>query len=266
MERTTRASMAHIAEQRKSSLNMLAKGAGPSLAPPPTARPSLTNSRGDVGSHAAVLHAALGVRLYQLVNLVIDRKISKAAWPAWNAMCLKLRTNSEMLKQRALYRLPRIYQTAVHFLVHSALLTDTMLIAAHAGRLLRHGHSDPEWRTHALFGAVIDLILNLLLTWCLCVFLDAIDDMQTPFGGNSLDMPGLSYVTAAAELSLRTVTSSGKKSDRTSKLFEHLNGGLDESALLRGLNRKQDTKKEDLEVWRTILDRESRDEGADDEG
>ena len=90
--------------------------------------------------------------------------------------------------------------------------------------------------------------------------------MQTPFGGNSLDMPGLSYVTAAAELSLRTVTSSGKKSDRTSKLFEHLNGGLDESALLRGLNRKQDTKKEDLEVWRTILDRESRDEGADDEG
>ena len=116
MERTTRASMAHIAEQRKSSLNMLAKGARPSLTPPPTAGPSLTNSRGDVGSHAAVLHAALGVRLYQLVNLVIDRKISKAAWPAWNAMCLKLRTNSEMLKQRALYRLPRIYQTAVHFL------------------------------------------------------------------------------------------------------------------------------------------------------
>ena len=50
------------------------------------------------------------MRIYMLVDLVVDQKISRVAWPAWNAVCLKLRTKSEELKQRALFRLPSIYQ------------------------------------------------------------------------------------------------------------------------------------------------------------
>jgi hypothetical protein len=71
-------------------------------------------------------------------------------------------------------------------------------------------------------GASIDLVLNVTLVWCarttsiqavttfrpltlvhvhtssltrrcLCSFMNAIDDLQTPFGGKALDMPGLSY-------------------------------------------------------------------------
>lgn len=154
---------------------------------------TLANSRGDVSSDAAVMHAALGVRLYQLVDLVIKEKLSCAAWPAWNAVCMKLRGNSERLKQRALFRLPRIYQASVRFLVASTILTDTFLIASHAARLLRNANSDEGWRYHAYLGALIDFVLNLLLTWCLAVFLDAITDMQTPFGGEPVSEAALDW-------------------------------------------------------------------------
>lgn len=150
-------------------------------APPAQAKASLANARGDISSPAAALHAALGVRLYMLIDLVLDQKLSRAAWPAWNAVCLKLRSASEGLKHRALFRLPRIYQLSVRFLVASTLLTDTFLLAAHASRLLVHAQAEAEWSAHAFAGAAADLTLNLLLTWCLAVFLDAIGDMQTPF-------------------------------------------------------------------------------------
>ena len=104
---------------------------------------------------------------------------------------MKLRANSERLKQRALFRLPRIYQASVRFLVASTILTDTYLIASHAARLLRNTYGDDGWQRHAYMGALIDLILNLLLTWCLSVFTDAISDMQTPFGGETVSYPSL---------------------------------------------------------------------------
>ena len=53
------------------------------------------------------------------------------------------------------------------------------------------------------------------LVWLLAVFISTIDDMQTPFGGGTLDMPGLSYVCAAAELSLRIVRGGGQPNEIT---------------------------------------------------
>ena len=209
---------------------------------------TLANSRGDVSSPAAIMHAALGVRLYQLVDLVLEEKLSRAAWPAWNAVCMKLRSNSERLKQRALFRLPRIYQASVRFLVASTILTDTYLLASHAARLLRNVQADEGWMQHSYVGAAIDLGLNLLLTWCLSVFLDAIGDMQTPFGGEPLDMPGLSYVCGAAEVSLRMVVGAAttKESARKrpeeapNKLFAMLNRPLDKEAFLREMPKPEE--------------------------
>ena len=43
---------------------------------------------------------------------------------------------------------------------------------------MRNAHTDEEWRLHAYFGALLDLLLNLLLAWCLAVFVNAITDMQ----------------------------------------------------------------------------------------
>ena len=209
---------------------------------------TLANSRGDVSSPAAVMHAALGVRLYMLVDLVLEEKMSRAAWPAWNAVCMKLRSNSERLKQRALFRLPRIYQASVRFLVASTILTDSYLLASHSARLLRNAHdSDEGWAEHTYFGAVVDLLLNLLLTWCLAVFLNAIGDMQTPFGGETLDMPGLSYVCGSAEVSLRMMVGvEQSRPDATSKspaneLFGLLNQPLDRQRLMRTIPAAEQT-------------------------
>ena len=228
-------------------------------------RNTLTNSRGDVSSHTAVLHAAIGIRLYMLVDLVLEEKLSRAAWPAWNSILLKLRANSEKLKQRALFRLPRIYQASVRFLVAATVLTDTWLLASHAGQLLRHSDGEAQWRAHACFGALIDFCLNLMLTWCLAIFLDAITDMQTPFGGDFLDMPGLSYACAASELSLRMVQGangggpSSEKPDAPSRrLFEMLNGSIDRKILLRGLERLGRSKGKD--------DEEEEEEEEDEDG
>ena len=217
----------------------------------------LANSRGDVSSSAAVMHTAVGVRLYMLVDLVLEEKLSRAAWPAWNAVCMKLRTNSERLKQRALFRLPRIYQASVRFLVASTILTDSLLLASHAARLMRNVHPDDGWRQHAYVGALIDLLLNLLLTWCLAVFVNAITDMQTPFGGECLDMPGLSYVCGSAEVSLRMMVGAEQlhKSPRKDQahfgLFGLLNRPLDRKRLMHqqegAVRGKKDEEEEEEE-------------------
>lgn len=203
--------------------------------------PSLINSRGDVSSPTAMLQAALGVRMYMLVDLALTEKLSRAAWPVWNALCLKMRTNAECLKQRALFRLPRIYQASVRFFVSCAVLTDTFLLASHAAGLIRRSHADPEWAPHAYFGAALDFVLNIMLTWCLSVFLNAISDMQNPFGSETLDMPGLSYVCASSELTLRMVLGSSKLQSRAmssakpNKLFQLLNSELDRAQLMKGM-------------------------------
>ena len=43
---------------------------------------TFANSRGDVQSTTASLHAALGVRLYLLTEFVLSHNLSSASWPA----------------------------------------------------------------------------------------------------------------------------------------------------------------------------------------
>ena len=64
--------------------------------------------------------------------------------------------------------------------------------------------------------------------------------MQTPFGSEGLDMPGLSYVCAAADLSLRMLVNSSATSEEGTgvaashryRLFSVLNAPLDKAALM----------------------------------
>jgi len=224
----------------------------------------LANSRGDVSSQVAYLHAALGVRMYMLVGLVTKeskrRKISPVAWPAWNAVCIKLRSKSHELKHRALFRLPRIYQMAVRFLVTCAVVVDTFLLASHSGRaLLVHAlgsgsEATAQWRQHVYMGALVDFVLNMLFVWCVAAFINAIEELQTPFGSHPLDLPALSYVTGTAELSLRMTagcvrTDNNDRKSVTSRvptnatsaerLFALLNGPLDEQLLCADLSEDE---------------------------
>ena len=169
-------------------------------------RPTLANSRGDVQSKTAAMHAALGVRLYLLTEFVLDQKLSRASWPAWNSVLLNVRRASEKMKQQALFRLPRVYRFSVKYLVASALLTDTFILGARAGRMLVFARGTAEWSTHVYFGALVGLALNMLAVYLVSLLVQGLSIMEIPFASDTLDMPGLSYVSAAAETSLRMVT------------------------------------------------------------
>ena len=171
----------------------------------PAAGPSFSNSRGDVRSKTAALHSALGVRLYALTDFVLDQKLSRAAWPAWNQLLTQVLRASEGMKQRALFRLPRIYRYAVRYLIGSAIVTDTFILGARAGRLLLYASSHPDWLTFAWFGASALLVINLLVAYFVLLLVQGLSNMEQPFDQDLNSMPGLSYVCAAAEMSLRTV-------------------------------------------------------------
>ena len=78
--------------QRGDAGRIEAAMAGARRATLPTAM-SFSNSRGDVRSRTAALHSALGVRLYALAEFVLEQGLSKAAWPAWNALLMGVLTH-----------------------------------------------------------------------------------------------------------------------------------------------------------------------------
>jgi len=216
----------------------------------------LANLRGDVSSVPASLHAALGIKLYRLVNLVLDERLSRASWPAWNSVLLKLRSSSEAMKQRALFRLPRIYRTAVCFLVGSAILADSFILGSQTARLIAGASTHPEWRPHAYFGAICGLILNVVLSWFVSLLLLALSNMENPFASGWLDLCGLSYVCAASEMSLRMVTGAddeprnserftpdGEGASSVMRMFQR----LDTDGLLHGVGRDERDAEEDDE-------------------
>lgn len=110
-----------------------------------------------------------GLRLYRLIDLVLEEKLSRASWPAWNNVAMKLRSASEAMKQRALFQLPRVYRASVRFFVAAAVLTDTFVLGSASGRLLARAQDDPEWQRHVYFGAAVNLVLNAVLVWFVSV-------------------------------------------------------------------------------------------------
>lgn len=201
---------------RREELSLLVRSHQPSSSAPPNEQGvNLNNSRGDVRSRTAALHSALGVRLYALTDYVIDHRLSHAAWPAWNAQLKQVLNASEEMKQRALFRLPRIYRYAVRYLIYAAIVTDTFILGARAGRMLKHAFltaaaaagdgEASDWRTFAWFGASMLFVFNLLAAYFVLLLVQGLSNMEQPFDTEMNSMPGLSYVCAAAEMSLRAV-------------------------------------------------------------
>jgi hypothetical protein len=62
---------------------------------------------------------------------------------------------------------------------------------------------------YAWFALAVGFVLLLVLVAPVTLLIGACMDMEEPFGNDAMDMPGLSYVTAAAEQSLALVAGSG---------------------------------------------------------
>lgn len=167
-----------------------------------------SDSRKDVQSKAAILHAAMGVRLYRLIDLAIDTGLTRAAWPAWNPVLSGLRRSSEQMKQCALFRLPRVYRLGVAWVVGLAVLADTVILAAKTGRMLALAETHSNWWSHAVLGLVLGLFINLLVVYFVSVLMKGLRMMERSIGSEALDMPGLSYVMSTAETGLRLALAS----------------------------------------------------------
>ena len=170
---------------------------------------SLTNKRGDVQSKAAILYSALNVRLIALVRKAIKNKTTLAPWPIWGPALRNLRSTSNEVKQRALFRIPRVYRVCVRLVVFTTLLCDTFVLGANAGRLFR---AEYEYG-FAWLSLVLIALLDALVVSTATLLVSACVDMENPFGSDLLDMPALSYVTGTAETTLAMLPAQEGHSD-----------------------------------------------------
>ena len=139
---------------------------------------------------ALLIHiGAVGFLLWPqlLTEYVLDQKLSKAAWPAWNTVLVSVRKASETMKQQALFRLPRVYRYSVKYLVASAIVTDSFILGARAGRLISYARSHHEWLGHAWFGSVVGFALNLLAVYFVSLLVQGLAIMEMPFSSDTLD-------------------------------------------------------------------------------
>ena len=151
-----------------------------------------------------------------------------------NAVCMKLRSNSERLKQRALFRLPRIYQASVRFLVASTILTDSYLLASPPHACARVGRAPTYFNSvgRPFTQLAPHLVPRLRLPQRNWRYADAVWRRDARHAD-------LSYVCGSAEVSLRMMVGvEQSRPNATSKspaneLFGLLNQPLDRQRLVR---------------------------------
>ena len=157
---------------------------------------TLSNARGDVRSRASLVHSAMSVRLYRLVHCANELHLT--TMPAsWGAAVRNLRTTCEALKLTALYRMPPVYRAAVVGVLHITLFSDAFILATVVGRLFQS-----DYKYAALCASLVTVLLFAVVL-AASLILGAALDMERPFGGDAIDLPGLSYVSGAAEVTLR---------------------------------------------------------------
>jgi hypothetical protein len=143
-----------------------------------------------------VLYSALNTRLVRIVHKAIEQRATSAPWPLWAPALRGLRDASDAVRQRALFRIPRVYRLSVRVVVFVTLMCDNFVLGASVGRLFE---AEYEYATIVL---LLTTLLDALVVVSATLLVGVCMDMENPFGSGPLDMPALSYVGSAAETSL----------------------------------------------------------------
>lgn len=168
---------------------------------------SLVDLRGDVRSDVAMLYSAFQARLYRIVGELIDNKLTSAPWPTWGAALLNLSEATLGLQRRALYRMNKVYETSIIAVVLSTLLFDSFVL----GQIV--GQHWVDWAEHAWLTTTLATLLLLSAVFFVTLIVGTCIHMEEPFGKDPMDLPGLSYVTATAETTLRLLVPQGSPTD-----------------------------------------------------
>ena len=173
----------------------------------------LSNSRGDVRSRAGFIDSVFSVRIVRLVEYAIDERLTRAAWPVWGAAIRSHREATSALMRRALPRVRTLYRECVGLVVTLALAADALIVGTKVGLPLA-GKSPGGWVAALFAGALLATVVvtvRLLVSFC--------QSLERPLGSEPTDMPALSYVMAAAEISLRQIQQPSEKMRDAYQLF-----------------------------------------------
>ena len=151
--------------------------------------------------------------MYRVVRDCIKAKLTSMAGPVWGAALAGVRTASEEVQHRALYRMPKVYQMSVQVVLFTTLLVDASIGGAVVGRLW-HGPTgarpwwqagpSPETQSDAVLdvessSAAAVLMASIATTALLAVLfvpatllLAVCVELEEPFGDQTMDLPGLS--------------------------------------------------------------------------
>ena len=66
-------------------------------------------------------------------------KLHEVPWPAWAPLLLNLRNSAAQLRERGMFRYPRVYRACVTAVVLTTLLADTFIIATVVGQIYQEG-------------------------------------------------------------------------------------------------------------------------------
>ena len=166
---------------------------------PPTNREVVGDQRGDMRSDVALIYNFFLARLYRLVRDAARAGLTTAPFPVWHGLLLNVKSSNDEIQRRGLYRMPKIYKISVLLVVTVTLMADSLVMGTVVGRVYQEGYEYADYV--AVFAttllAVLLVPITLLVASCM--------DMEEPFGSNSMDMPGLSYVRGAAEPTLNMI-------------------------------------------------------------
>ena len=152
--------------------------------------------RGDMRSDAALCHQMYTGRLYRLVREAIKHKLVTAAWPVWGAVLNNVCISMGEITRRAHYRMPKVYRMSVQFVVLTTLAADSFIVGSVVGRVYEQGYAYADGAAAFATILLLTLIIPTTLLIAACI------ELEEPFGDNLMDVPGLSYVRAAAEVTL----------------------------------------------------------------
>ena len=175
----------------------------------------LANSRGDVRSRAGFIDSVFSMRLIRLVRYAIDKRMTSAAWPVWGAAINNHREATSALMRRAMPRVRTLYRVCVVFVVTLALAADALIVGTKVGLpLASNSNSNGAWAAAVFAGAFLATVVvtvRLLVSFC--------QDLERPLGSKLVNLPVLSYVMAAAEISLRQIQQPSENMREAYRLF-----------------------------------------------
>ena len=175
--------------------------------------PDFTSRQAYVRSLASDASQLYATRLFAVVQRAAADGLTKAAWPVWGGSLNRLCHAASYLEQRGLYRLPAIYRASVQCIVSLTIACDVFIMGTVVGRLFQSAYG------FAWFDAILASVATFAMVTVVFLLVNGCADMELPLGSDPMDLPGLSYVAGAADMTLRVIAPKDTRAAATATIL-----------------------------------------------